>query len=401
MDLTRKTIFLVNDDITNLMIGKNALSDIYNVFTLNSGSLLLEMLEDLSPDLILLDVNMPEMSGLEAIARIKANERTAQIPVIFLTARSDEEAELQGLSLGAIDYIVKPFLAPLLLKRIEVHLLVESQKRKLLHFNDNLMMMVEDKTQTVVALKNAILKTMAELLEYRDDVTGSHIERTQRYIKLLFESMNSRGVYVSEVAALDKNLVLQSCQLHDIGKISIRDAILLKPGKLTPEEFELMKTHTVFGEEVILKLKNSTMDSDFLEYARAFAISHHEKWGGSCYPYGVTGANIPLLGRIMAIADVYDALVTDRPYKAAFSHEKAVQIIMEGKGTHFDPELIDLFEKISPEFGKIAAEVRGNDDWRKMDSVGIWFACRVCCCSTFRQPAFSVKNFDGSVYGYA
>jgi len=365
MQSKRKTIFLVDDDMTNLTIGKKALAGSYNVFTLNSGAVMLEMLENLTPDLILLDVNMPEMDGHEAIQRIKANEKTGHIPVIFLTALSDEEMELKGLSLGAIDYITKPFSTPLLLKRIEVHLLVEEQKRELmeqkrelLFFNNNLTQMVDEKTETVVELKNAVLSTMAELVEYRDEITGGHIVRMQRYVKTLMDAMRASGMYESELSKVDEELVLLSCQLHDVGKIAIKDSILLKPEKLTPEEFEVMKSHTTFGEKVILRLKEKTMDSDFVEYARIFAVSHHERWDGKGYPKGLQGDEIPLLGRLIAIGDVYDALVNTRPYKKSFSHEDAVKVIQEGKGSHFDPVLTDLFEKINHEFARILNEVQ-------------------------------------------
>jgi len=362
----RKTIFLVDDDMTNLTIGKRALSGVYDVFTLDSGADMLDMLDNLHPDLILLDVNMPEMDGHEAIERLKSDAKTANIPVIFLTALNDEEMELKGLSLGAIDYISKPFSAPLLLKRLEVHLLVEeqkkelvSQKRELLFLNNNLEQIVDEKTETVVELKNAILSTMAELVEYRDEITGGHIIRTQQYMKVLMDAMRSEGVYADEVNTLDEELVLQSCQLHDVGKIAVKDEILNKPDKLTPEEFDSIKSHTIFGEKVIERLKEKTMDSDFLEYARIFAISHHEKWDGSGYPHGLTGEEIPLLGRMMAIGDVYDALVEPRPYKGELPHEKAMEIILDGKGGHFDPVLADVFEKVGHVFEKISIDVKG------------------------------------------
>jgi len=365
MDKTRKTVFLVDDDMTNLTIGKKALSGVYNVFTLNSGADMLEMLENLHPDLILLDVNMPEMDGHEAIKHLKANARTVGIPVIFLTAMTDEAMELKGLSLGAIDYITKPFSAPLLLKRLEVHLLVEAQKRELvaqkrelLFLNNNLEQIVDEKTETVVKLKNAILSTMAELVEYRDEITGGHIVRTQRYMKALLDAMRRQGVYSADVDKLDEELVLQSSQLHDVGKIAVSDSILNKPDKLTPEEFEAIKTHAVFGEKVIGRIKEKTIDSDFLEYAGIFAVSHHEKWDGSGYPHQLAGEDIPLLGRMMAIGDVYDALVEPRPYKGAFTHEKAMNIILEGRGKHFDPVLTDVFQNIHHEFERIAAEVK-------------------------------------------
>ncbi|MCL2232854.1 MAG: response regulator [Treponema sp.] len=363
MDTKRKTIFLVDDDMTNLALGKKALAGFYNVFTLDSALVMFEMLENLTPDLILLDVNMPEMDGYTAIKNLKAS-KAAHIPVIFLTALNNEEMELRGLSLGARDYITKPFSTALLLKRIEVHLLVEdqkrelqSQKRELLFFNNNLTQMVDEKTRTVVELRNAILSTIAELVEYRDVITGGHIVRTQRYIKALMDAMKHHGVYKAEMSAMDEELVLQSCQLHDVGKIAIRDSILLKPEDLNSEEYEEIKAHTIYGEKVILKLQEKTTDSDFVEYARIFAITHHERWDGEGYPNGLKGEEIPLLGRVMAIADVYDALVTGRPYKDGFSHEKAARFILDGKGTHFDPVLTDLFGKIHHEFGRIAAEV--------------------------------------------
>lgn len=357
MDNPRKSIFLVDDDITNLTIGKKALMGTYNVFTLNSGQTALNMLENLTPDIILLDVNMPDMDGYQVISKLKSNEATADIPVVFLTALSNEEEELKGFSLGAIDYITKPFSTPLLLKRLEVHLLVESQKKELLKFNTQLTKLVADKTRTVEDLKNAILSTMAELVEYRDAITGGHIIRTQRYLRILLNAMHDANVYTSEISEYDEDLIIQSCQLHDIGKISVTDAILNKPARLTEDEFELMKSHALSGEKVILRLKEKAKDSEFLEYARIFAVAHHEKWDGSGYPHGLAQTNIPLLGRMMAIADVYDALVEARPYKPAFPHEKAVNIMLEGRGAQFDPQLIDVFSKIHEEFERISKEV--------------------------------------------
>ena len=352
--MDRKTIFLVDDDLTNLTIGDDALSELYNVFTFSSGVLLIKMLERHIPDLILLDVEMPEMNGYETIKRLKEKPETYQIPVIFLTAKSDGESELEGLSLGAIDYIIKPFSPPLLLKRIEVHLLVESQKRELINFNNNLLDMVESKTKTVVDLQNAVLKTMAELVECREDITGGHIERTQNYLSVLLNALLECGLHKEETSTWNMNLVMQSTPLHDVGKVVIKDNILLKPGKLTAEEFEQIKKHTTFGEEVIERIKKSTAEQSFLDYAKILAGSHHEKWDGSGYPRGLAGEEIPLLGRAMAIADVYDALVSDRPYKKAFPHEEAVRIITDSKGTHFDPIFVDLFLSVSDKFKEIA-----------------------------------------------
>ena len=343
MTTDRKTIFLVDDDPTNLATGANALDEYYDVLTLNSGARLMRALERSIPDLILLDVEMPETNGYDVIKLLKGKEETRNLPVIFLTAKSDGESELEGLSLGAIDYITKPFSPPLLRKRIEVHLLVEAQKNELINFNNNLKEMVTEKTKTVVELQNAVLKTVADLVERRDDITGGHIERTQHYLKLLLDALKRSGLYEKEVSAWDVDLVTQSAQLHDVGKIAIKDNILLKPGKLTDEEFDQIKEHTVFGEKIIDKIKESTSDQAFLEYAGVLAATHHEKWDGSGYHRGLKGEQIPLLGRLMAIVDVYDALVSERPYKKAFSREEAARIISDGKGTHFDPVLVDVF----------------------------------------------------------
>lgn len=354
----RKTIYLVDDDSKFLKVGKKILSDNYNVFAIDSGRELLKMLKITIPDLILLDVAMPDMDGYETIKQIKLDPKAYDVPVIFLTAKNDSKSEYEGLSLGAIDYITKPFSPPLLLKRVEVHLLVEAQKYQLINYNTNLEQMVAKKTETVIELQNAFLKTMAELVEFRDDITGMHIERTQSYLRLLIEAVKEARPalldYLAETSKWDTGLIIQSAQLHDIGKIAIKDNILQKPAKLSPFEFEQIKKHTTFGEKVIDKMQSRTKEQSFLDHAREFAGAHHEKWDGTGYPRGLKGTEISLQGRLMAIADVYDALVTDRPYKNAFPHDVAVNIITEGKGTHFDPVLVDLFVKVESEFKKVA-----------------------------------------------
>jgi len=360
MTSAQKTIFLVDDDMTNLTVGDKTLSEIYNVFTLNSGALLLKMLDRRIPDLILLDVEMPGLDGYETIRLIKAKKETCNIPVIFLTGKSNSESELEGLSLGAIDYISKPFSPPLLRKRIELHLLVDSQKKELVNFNNNLLNMVDAKTKTILELQNAILNTMAELVEGRDEIEGTHIEKTQRYLQILLTAIQEKELYREETASWDCDLVLQSTQLHDVGKIVIKDNILQKPGKLTDEEFEQVKKHTTFGEKIIDKIRKNTSEETFLHYARIFAGTHHEKWDGTGYPKGLKNVEIPVLGRMMAIADVYDALVSERPYKKAFSHEEAVDIISSCKGTHFDPGMVDLFLGVSDEFQKVASGTKPN-----------------------------------------
>jgi putative two-component system response regulator len=357
METEKKLVILVDDNPANLRIGKTVLSEKYTVATAPSAAKLFSLLENNNPVVILLDIDMPEMNGYEAIKILKSKPEIKTIPVIFLTAKTESDDELAGLSLGAVDYITKPFQPPLLLKRIEMHLRLEEQQKKLekqaaelKYFNDNLQRMVEAKTENVLSLQNALLKIMAEMVEYRDDITGGHIERTQRGLKLILEEMERSNVYREEAADWDVELLLQSCQLHDVGKIHIPDNILKKPGKLDNDEFNVMKNHTLIGEQIIGKIEDLAKESDFVKYAKIFAASHHEKWDGSGYPRGLKGNEIPLLGRIMAIADVYDALVSDRPYKKAYTHEEAVQIIIQGSGTQFDPTLVEVFSRTADQF---------------------------------------------------
>jgi putative two-component system response regulator len=346
----KKKIILTDDDITNLSVGRDALSGEYEVFTVPSGEKLLAALEKVLPDLILLDVEMPEMNGYDTLKLIKAKNETADIPVIFLTAKNDEGSELEGLSLGAVDYISKPFSPSLLLKRIEVHLtleeqkhIVEKQKQELQKYNHSLEDMVRQKTETILELQNDIMETIAELVECRDESTGGHISRTSKYLKILIDALLERGLFREETASWDIHQMVLSAQLHDVGKIAIDDSILRKPAKLNAEEFEEMKKHTVIGGEIIKRIQKDKAEKKFLDYAMIFTLYHHEKWDGSGYPFGTAGEKIPLPARLMAIIDVYDALVSERVYKKAFTHEQAMVIIKAGRGTQFDPVLTDLF----------------------------------------------------------
>ena len=350
----RQKIMLVDDNKANLAMGKNILSKYYEVYALQSGEKLFECLKRVAPDLILLDIEMPGMDGYEVITILKADTKYADIPVIFVTAKTSKANEFDGLALGAIDYVTKPFTPALLLKRIENHLSAQKQKAKLQEFNDNLVKMVKDKTRQVFGLKNAIISTVADLLEFRDNSTGWHVGRTQKYLEVLTDRLIKDGVYADELLSWNMDLILPSAQLHDVGKISISDTILYKPGKLSQEEFEIMKTHVMKGVEAIERMEKFGYLSDFLESAKMFAGAHHEKWDGSGYPYGLKGRAIPLEGRIMAIADVYDALISVRVYKNAFSAAEAANIIINGAGTHFDPAIIEIFKNLTGEFADIA-----------------------------------------------
>ncbi|MCL1939808.1 MAG: HD domain-containing protein [Desulfovibrionaceae bacterium] len=356
MESSRETVIMVDDDITNLTFGKNNLSGSYNVFTAPSGKKMFMLLEKVAPALILLDIEMPEEDGYAVIKKLKASKHTAHIPVIFLTAKIDPESEVKGLNLGAVDYITKPFSPELLNKRVELHILFEKQKQDLLKYSRSLESEVNKKTRTVFELQNAILKTVAELVECRDSVTGGHIERTQHYLSLLVDFLLEHNIYSEELLSWDINLFLMSSQLHDVGKISIKDDILLKQGKLTDEEFEEMKKHAALGVDIIKRIEENTTENEFLHFAEAVAGTHHEKWNGTGYPYGLKGRDIPLQGRLMAIVDVYDALTNDRPYKKAFTHEEAIDIIRNGKGTHFDPLIAEVFLAHEKEFNCGTAE---------------------------------------------
>ena len=357
----KKKVMLVDDNTTNLSVGKSALSDTYDVLTVNSGEKALQLLEKVVPDLILLDIEMQGINGFETIIQIKRREHLANIPVIFLTAMDGAGTELEGLSLGAVDYIHKPFSIPLLQKRIELHLAFQDQSARLAHqnaslleFNQNLQSLVEAKTEKIVRLQDIFIETFAELAESRDDTVGGHIARTQLYVKALAEKMVEERVYPKDLEEKDIEHIVRSSQLHDVGKIAIPDNILKKPGRLTEHEFELMKQHTIIGMETISKIANRTEESDFLKHAQIMAHSHHERWDGKGYPLGLSGEDIPIQGRLMAIADVYDALVMAKPYKPPFEHEMATGIIIAGKGSQFDPLLGELFEDISTEFNEIA-----------------------------------------------
>ncbi|MCL2791578.1 MAG: HD domain-containing protein [Spirochaetaceae bacterium] len=354
MDNKREIIVMVDDDPTCLTVAKNNLVNKYDIFTVPSADKLFKVLEKVTPHLILLDIEMPQMNGYDAIKILKDNNNTVNIPVIFLTGLIDPESEVKGLSLGAVDYITKPFSKELFLKRIELHLRLEMQRKQLEEYSHKLEEKVKKKTQEIFELQSAILKTVAELVECRDDITGGHIERTQKYLVLLLDIMLKNNVYMEEISAWNIHLFVMSSQLHDVGKIFIRDNILMKPGKLTTEEFEEMKKHSILGANVIEKIEETTSETAFLRHAKLLAASHHEKWDGTGYPNGLKGEEIPLEGRVMAIVDVYDALTSNRQYKKAFSHAESVNIIREGKGTFFDPKLVEVFLKHEAEFENIS-----------------------------------------------
>ncbi|MCL2208460.1 MAG: response regulator [Fibromonadales bacterium] len=336
---TAKVIFVVDDSAVNLIKAKQALESQYDVFTMLSAAKMFSLLERFTPDLVLLDIEMPEMDGFTALQKLRENELTAQIPVIFLTAFDDESREFHGLELGAVDFIAKPFSTPIMLRRISNHLHVQE--------------LIKKRTERIEQLQNNVVFVLADMVENRDKVTSGHVERTCDYIRLLIEGMQERGLYMEEMDGWNKEMLVYSARLHDIGKISVSDLILNKPAKLTPEEFEAMKTHSREGERIINQIIARTGEGMFLRHAKFFAGYHHEHWSGAGYHRGLKGLDIPLQGRIMAIADVYDAITSERPYKKAFTHEEAVKIIMDEAGKQFDPKIVEVFLAIQDKFKSV------------------------------------------------
>jgi len=363
MNSIRSTIILVDDNLTNLAVGKNMLKTFYQIIPAPSADAMFETLREIIPDLILLDIEMPEMDGYQAIQKLKSDERWKNIPVIFLTAKDDVDSEVEGFNQGAVDYVTKPFSAPMLLKRIEKELLFVRQKKNLLETQmemknhlKNLETLVHEKAETVIRLQNAVFDTVVDMVEFRDKYTGGHIVRTQQYVKILLDEMVKEGVYAEIISGWDIISILAAAKLHDVGKIAVSDTILCKSAKLTENEYENMKAHVTAGVDAIERMIRKTGEEDFFSHAICMAGTHHEKWNGTGYPIGLKGNNIPLEGRLMAIADVYDALITKRQYKEALPHETACAIIEEGAGTQFDPILVGVFRNTKEQFKQIAFE---------------------------------------------
>ncbi len=350
------TVLVVDDTPDNLSLMSGLLRTDYKVKLAPSGERALQIVAGESkPDLILLDIMMPDMDGYEVLRRLQFNPETENIPVIFLTAMSASDDETVGLELGAVDYITKPINPAITLARVRNHLQLKRARDLLTHHNHYLEQEVARRTRQVAELQDVTIRAMASLAETRDNETGNHIRRTQHYVEALARQLQNHPRFAEELTNDAIEMIFKSAPLHDIGKVGIPDRILLKPGALTPEEFDVMKTHTTLGLEAILAAeRETTQDNPFFRYAKEITYSHQEKWDGSGYPQGLVGNTIPLSARLMAVADVYDALISVRVYKPAFSHEQAVQIIEEGRGSHFDPDMIDAFLTLSEEFRRIA-----------------------------------------------
>lgn len=345
------TILIVDDTEENIDILVDMLHSNYNLLVALDGMRAIELVHHNHPDLILLDVMMPGVDGYEVCRRLKQSESTQNIPIIFLTALAEEKDEIKGIELGAVDFIRKPFNPMIVKSRIRNNILAKTYQNKLEH-------MVKERTLKVEKTKDVIIKAMGRLAEFRDPETGAHILRTQRYVLILAHYLKDKPGYSEFLTDEIIEAMFKSAPLHDVGKIAISDTILQKPGPLTPEEFEVMKGHALQGKLAIDTLREDLPEALFVSCASEIAYNHHEKWDGSGYPRGLVGEDIPICGRIMALADVYDALISARVYKPAFSHEKARQIILAGNGTHFDPVVIEAFLALEEDFKTIASQYK-------------------------------------------
>jgi putative two-component system response regulator len=359
----RATILVVDDAPANLSLMNTLLEPHYKVkVAINGENALRIAAADPHPDLILLDVVMPEMDGYEVCRRIMADEQTRHIPVIFLTAKAEIEDERKGLELGAVDYITKPISPPIVMARVKTHL----GQKKLADFlrdnNDFLEQEVAKRTREVMANQDVTILAMAFLAETRDADTGGHIRRTQYYVKALAMKLRHHPRFCDFLTDANIDMLFKTSPLHDIGKVGIPDRILQNTGRFEPHELEIMKSHTTLGRDAIEYAQNALgTNADFLVFAKPIAYSHQEKWDGSGYPQGLAGDDIPIAARLMAVADVYDALISRRVYKEGMPHEKAVKILLEGSGSHFDPDIIEAFDEIEEEFSAIAKRFADSD----------------------------------------
>ncbi|MES9956068.1 MAG: two-component system response regulator [Sedimenticola sp.] len=356
VELGQKTILVVDDVPENIDVLDGVLHETYKVKAAVNGQRALKIAgSDNPPDLILLDIMMPEMDGYEVCRRLKEDERTRGIPVIFVTAMNEVEDERKGLELGAVDYITKPYSPAIVQARVKTHLTLKAAL-------DNLEHLVDLRTEQLQKTKDATILALASLAETRDMETGNHIRRTQRYVRVLAERLRMNPLYQERLSDEVVELYYKTAPLHDLGKVGIPDDVLLKPGRLEPEEFEVMKNHAALGRQSLLEAASAMgHETTFFDVAGEIASTHHERWDGSGYPNALKGEEIPLGGLLMAVADVYDALISKRVYKPAMTHEEAREVIIEGKGSHFAPDVVEVFLEVEDKFLEIAAEFRDEE----------------------------------------
>ena len=360
---SRPHILIVDDSLSNIDLLASILCVRYSIGFASDGEEALGLITRVPTDLILLDVVMPGVDGFEVCRRLKADPATCDIPVIFLTSLESSVDEEYGLFLGAEDFIHKPVSPPVVLARVRNHLLLSSAKQALKRDNEELELLVAERTreilsrdQQLIAAQSATITAFCVLAEVRDNETGNHIRRTQNYLRVLAEKLRTHPRFRAQLDDEIIELLFKSAPLHDVGKVAIPDSILLKPGKLSPDEWTIMKTHCVAGHDAIVTAARELGEGggSFLGFAAEIAYGHHERWDGTGYPRGLAGEQIPLCARLMAVADVYDALISKRVYKDAYPHETAVHMMTEERGSHFDPDVLDAMLAVVDEFDAIA-----------------------------------------------
>ena len=352
----RKKIILVDDNTTNLTTYLQALHPYYEVYPATSADMMIEMSKRVFPDMVMLDLEArPNLNDYRTIGILKNSAALKEVPLLFLVTEHDER-NLIDLNTDCTSHAVKPLSDQQLLGQIETHLSAIARKKEQKERNSAILNMLTTKAGQNTRLHSMILNIMTDFLECLEDATSGHVSRTQRYLACMIRRLTEADIYSSEISLWNLDQVSPSAQLHDVGKIGISTEILDKPGRLTPEEFEIMKTHVEIGVDAINFLAQTVSDSEFFEHAKIFAGTHHERWDGTGYPHGLRGLTIPLEGRLMAIVDVYDALISARSYKKALPASQAADYINKKSGKDFDPQLVDIFNTVSDQFEDIARE---------------------------------------------
>lgn len=355
----KNVILVVDDDKTNLALAQKILGTQYRIAASTSGQAALKYLETHRPDLILLDINMPEMNGFEVMECLRSDLHTETIPVIFLTADNLAETEIKCFQMGAMDFVTKPFVPDILLSRVSKTIELDQYRHNLENMVNEQAQKITEGTQRLGRIQNSVIIGMANLIESRDGSTGKHVKNTQNYVRMIANELFSRGLFTEELTPDYIEDLCKAAPLHDVGKIMIPDAILQKPGKLTTEEFETMKQHTTHSRKIIQTIIGDIEDEHYVRMVEDIALYHHERWDGTGYPTGLTQSSIPLSARIMAVADVFDALYEERCYKPPVRPiERIMQIMSEGRGTQFDPVILDVFIEMLPQLKEILEKER-------------------------------------------
>lgn len=345
----KNIILVVDDDKTNLILAQKILSPEYRIAACNSGMAALKYLEKNKPHLILLDISMPEMDGFEVLEKLRQDQRTEAIPIIFLTADGQSDTEVKCFQMGALDFVKKPFVPDILLSRVAKTIELDQYRHNLEDMVSEQAEKLMESTQRINRIQETVIVGMANLIESRDGSTGKHVKNTQMYVRMISKELQRRRLFAEQLTDSYIDDVCKAAPLHDVGKIKVPDAVLQKPGKLTPEEYEVIKLHTTYSRKIIQNIISDVEDEHYVKIVEDIAMYHHERWDGTGYPTGLAGDRIPLAARIMAVADVFDALYEERCYKPPVRPiERIMQIMSEGRGTQFDPVIIDVFVEMLP-----------------------------------------------------